>query len=95
MNYEPYLIMSELERRLTEARIRELTDINAQLLAALEELVAERENGYHHHTKGFNMARDAIAKTDIDPQKDANKLARILGISTAQVVQAVIGKARG
>lgn len=32
------------------------------LAAALEELLAERANDFHHDTEGFNMARAALAK---------------------------------
>jgi len=34
------------------------------LYAALSELIAERENDFHHDTEGFNMARAALAKAD-------------------------------
>ena len=53
-----------------EARYRDVAHIvrcvNAhdELVAALRELVAERDNDFHHDTEGFNMARDALAKLD-------------------------------
>ena len=44
-----------------------LRAVNVDLLAALEELVAERENDFHHDTEGFNMARAAIASAKATP----------------------------
>ena len=34
---------------------------NAELVRALSELVAERDNDFHHDTEGFNMARAILA----------------------------------
>ena len=36
------------------------------LLAALQELVAEEDGDFHNSTEGFNMARAAIAKARAD-----------------------------
>jgi hypothetical protein len=51
----------DLDRKPLCDLARNLELENARLRAALSELVAERDNEFHHDTEGFNMARAALA----------------------------------
>jgi hypothetical protein len=46
----------------TAAERDRLREVNAELVAALSELLAEAEEFHNPHTEGWNMARAALAK---------------------------------
>jgi len=56
------VVSSQAQQRLISEIDARLIAAVPDLVAALEELIAEQNNEFHHATEGFNMARAAIAK---------------------------------